>query len=251
VDDDRADRDGPISRRDFERAVRSLNLSDLNIRDAVLQLSAHVIALTDELTRRLDKVEPLPAAPNTTATPTPGTIEEAVGTLLPPTLAKIRAADARSTRVSLDQGADKYEVTPVDIPCEELIPLCGARCCTYTFSLSTTDLDERVIRWDYGQPYLIAQRASDGFCVHNHPTTRGCTAHAHRPRVCRTYDCRDDKRVWIDYEKRIPAPPGVRRESVVPDAFDLFERARLRSDVIHREMAAISDTCSDGAPKKT
>jgi hypothetical protein len=241
--------DDPISRRDFERAVRALNLSDLSLRDAVLQLSAQVVTLTDELTRRLDKAEPLPAPPGTPPTETPGTIEEAVGTLIPSTLAKIRAADARSTRVALDMGAGKYEVTPVDIPCDELIPLCGARCCTYTFSLSTQDLDEGVIRWDYGQPYLIRQRASDGYCFHNDPTTRGCTAHAHRPRVCRTYDCRDDKRVWIDFEKRIIAPLTTHIDSMKLQDFDLFERARLRSLTVHREAQAIATTFADGMPK--
>jgi hypothetical protein len=24
--------------------------------------------------------------------------------------------------------------------------------------------------------------------------------------VCRSYDCRTDKRIWIDFENRIPAP---------------------------------------------
>ncbi|MBX3156372.1 MAG: YkgJ family cysteine cluster protein [Deltaproteobacteria bacterium] len=242
-------RDAPISRRDFERAVRALNLSDLSLRDAVLQLSAQVVTLTDELTRRLDKVEPQPAPAGTPPTETPGTLEEAVTELIPTTLAKIRAADARSTRVALDMGADKYEVTPADVPCAELIPLCGARCCTYTFALSTADLDEGVIRWDYGQPYLIRQRASDGFCVHNDPTTRGCTAHAHRPRVCRTYDCRDDKRVWTDYERRIPAPLGQHFDETKVTDFDLFERARLRSLTVHREAQAIATTFSDGAPR--
>jgi hypothetical protein len=28
----------------------------------------------------------------------------------------------------------------------------------------------------------------------------------HRPAICRTYDCRKDPRIWIDFEKRIPAP---------------------------------------------
>jgi hypothetical protein len=242
--------DQPITRADFERAVRSLNLSDLQLRDALLQLSAQVVTLTDELTRRLDGVEPLPAPADTPATITPGTIEGAVAAQLPGTLAKIRAADVRSTRVSLDTGENKYDVEPVDIPCDELIPLCGARCCSYTFALSSADLDEGVVRWDYGQPYLIRQRASDGYCVHNDPTTRGCGVHAQRPRTCRTYDCRNDKRVWIDYAQRIPAP-HERHLQVEENVtlFDLFERARLRSLAVHREMSAINDSFADGKPK--
>ena len=33
-----------------------------------------------------------------------------------------------------------------------------------------------------------------------------CTAYDYRPSTCRTYDCREDRRVWIDFEARIPAP---------------------------------------------
>ncbi|MBL0219994.1 MAG: YkgJ family cysteine cluster protein [Myxococcales bacterium] len=41
---------------------------------------------------------------------------------------------------------------------------------------------------------MIRQRASDEYCVHNDPETHHCTVHSARPRVCRTYHCRDDKR---------------------------------------------------------
>ena len=91
------------------------------------------------------------------------TVEAAVNAALPEVHANIKAADvAQVSRVSIDVGDDKYTVTPSTPPCEELIPICEARCCKLTFSLSSADLDEGVIRWDYGQPYLIRQRASDG-----------------------------------------------------------------------------------------
>jgi Fe-S-cluster containining protein len=138
------------------------------------------------------------------------------------------------------------------VPCEELIPLCGGRCCTLSFSLSTEDLDEGVIRWDYGQPYLIRQRSSDGYCVHSDPDTRACTVHQYRPRVCRWYDCRKDKRVWIDYEQRIPAPMphGVFDDKGRGNAFDLLERAKRRAAAVHREMTAISETYADDVPRR-
>jgi hypothetical protein len=245
-----ADRDAPVTRADFERTVRSLNLSDLELRDALLQLAARVVALTDELTRRLDGVEPIPAPAGTPAAPATETVEAAVESGLPPALAQIRAADTR-TRVSLDLIGDKYQTPSTDIPCAELIPLCGARCCQLSFALSTEDLDEGVIRWDYGQPYLIRQRASDGFCVHNDPRSHGCTVHAQRPRACRAYDCRADPRVWIDYERRIPAPcpdePTPRAEESPP--FELAERARRRAAAIRAELAAINESFADGAPR--
>lgn len=246
--------DEPVGRTDFERAVRSLNMSDLAMRDALLSLSARVVALTDELTRRLDGVEPLPAPPNTPAPAPVGTIEAAVAAALPDTLNIIRVNDARSaTRVSLDLGGPKYETPSPPVPCEELIPLCGGRCCTLSFSLSTEDLDEGVIRWDYGQPYLIRQRSSDGYCVHSDPDTRACTVHRYRPRVCRSYDCRKDKRVWIDYEQRIPAPmPDEKLDDKGRGhaGFDLLDRARRRAAAVHREMAAIGETYAEGAPRR-
>lgn len=247
-----AARDAPVSRADFERAVRALNLSDLDLREAVVQLAARVVALTDELTRRIDGVEPLPAEPGTPAAPPTATVEAAVETALEPTLVQMRAAQAASpTRVSLDLGGDKYAEPGVDIPCAELLPLCKARCCRLSFALSTQDLDEGVIRWDYGQPYLIRQRASDGYCVHNDPDTQYCTVHAARPRVCRSYDCRNDDRVWTDYAQRIPAPhfEGVFDDKAVFDSrFDLIERVQRRAVALRREMVSISETYADRAP---
>ncbi len=244
-----AEREAPVSRTDFERAVRHLNMSDHDLRDAVLQLAARVVALTDELTRRIDGVEPDPAPPNTPAAPPTSTVEEAVNRLLPDALLNTVAGDARQPmRVSLDLGGDKYATTPSSPPCEELIPLCQARCCTLTFSLSTADLDEGVVRWDYGQPYLIRQRASDGYCVHCDPDSRSCTVHAQRPRVCRSYDCRDDVRIWIDYDKRIPQPLDAPLAKLKETGFDLVERARLRSRAATTEKKAIAESFAERAP---
>jgi Fe-S-cluster containining protein len=245
--------DAPVTRADFERAIRSLNMSDLDLRDAILNVGARIVALTDELTRRLDGVEPQPAPPNTPAPAPTATVEVAVAQSIEATLTAIHTDDARRrTRVSLDLGGSKYEAASPDIPCAELIPLCGARCCVLSFALSTEDLDEGVIRWDYGQPYLIRQRASDGYCVHNDPDGHGCTVHAARPRVCRMYDCRKDNRIWIDYEQRIPAPPhqGVYDDRGYGSDIDLLARARARAAAISRETLAISQSFADPAPAK-
>ncbi|MDB4960544.1 MAG: hypothetical protein JWP01_543 [Myxococcales bacterium] len=230
------DDDRYITRQDFERALRHLNIADLDVRDLVLKLAADVVALTNELKRRMpvdDQEAPL---------------DVAIDHNLDQVLHKVLAGDDGCSRVALDPDPDKYTVEPVAIPCAELIPLCEGRCCSYTFSLSTQDLDEGVIRFDYGQPYMIRQRSSDGYCVHNDPATRGCTAHAHRPKVCRTYDCRNDKRVWIDYENRIPAP---RDRPYIPDPvkLDRYERVRQRGLAIYREQMAIDGAYADGVPR--
>lgn len=132
------------------------------------------------------------------------------------------------------------------------MPPCGARCCTLSFALSTEDLDEGVSRWDYGQPYLIRQHATDGYCVHNDPDSHGCTVHPHRPRVCRSYDCRKDKRIWIDYEQQIPAPAphGKYEDRGHGSTFDLIERAKDRAQAIARESLAISQSYAETAPRK-
>lgn len=245
--------DAPATRAELERAIRSLHMSDLDLRDALLKLAARVVALTDELTRRLDGVEPVPAPPGTPAPPPTMTVEAATDAGIEPTLAAICAGDAQGAgRVSLDLGESKYQTESPPIPCAELIGLCQARCCTLSFALSTEDLDEGVIRWDYGQPYLIRQRASDGYCVHNDPDSRGCTVHHHRPRVCRSYDCRKDARVWIDYELRIPAPlaGGQVQLKAASSGFDLLERARARAAAVARETLAISESFAEAAPRK-
>lgn len=239
----------PVSRADFERALRFLNASDVELRDTVLKLAAQVVALTDELVRRIDHVEPQPAPPNTPARPPDGTIEEVVAGAMTETLAKIHAADQRYTpRVWLETDQeDKYAVTGPDVPCAELIHICKSRCCRLQFALSTTDLDEGVIRWDYGRPYMIRQRASDGKCVHNHPTTHFCTVHAQRPLVCRKYDCRTDKRIWADFENRILAPDIEGEDSEKP--FDLMERARQRSHALFIEDTAVLNAFPEADPQ--
>lgn len=200
-----ADHDAPVPRRDFERGLRHLHLSDAEIYDLIIRLSAHVVALTQKLGVTLD--------------------EE-----IPATLQRIQKANADSSQFLLDNRLEsKYELEGRSPPCDELLHLCGARCCQMTFALSIQDLDEGVVRWDYGQPYKIRQRASDGFCVHNDPASHGCTVHAQRPGVCRTYDCRNDRRVWLDYEKRIPTPPGhVFDADVETPPIDLVGRIRER-----------------------
>ena len=119
-------------------------------------------------------------------------------------------------RVRIEPRVDKYELAGADIDCDARIPLCRGRCCTLHFPLSHQDLDERVVKWDYLRPYIIRQRESDGYCVHNDPATKGCTVYHHRPAVCRSYDCRNDKRIWVDFEARIPVVDPAIEPRVVP-----------------------------------
>lgn len=111
---------------------------------------------------------------------------------------------SREASIAITNVPDKYALADLpEIDCEARLHLCRGRCCTFGFALSVQDLDERVVRWDYGRPYTIARR-EDGYCVHN--DDGACSIYPHRPAVCRTYDCREDRRIWLDFDKRIPAP---------------------------------------------
>ena len=121
-----------------------------------------------------------------------------------------------------DPEQDKYTFEgTVDIDCPDRVHLCKAACCRLTFALSRQDIEEGVVRWDLGKPYVIRQE-EDGWCCHLDRGTRLCTIREHRPVPCRGFDCRNDKRIWLDFEQWIPNPnigkPGWPRSEVAADA---------------------------------
>jgi Fe-S-cluster containining protein len=104
-----------------------------------------------------------------------------------------------------DEFPDKYALPPDTLPridCESRYHLCRGACCALRFALSSQDLDEAVVRWELGRPYLIRQ-ARDGRCVHQDRESFRCTVYQHRPGVCRMYDCSKDSRIWSDFENRV------------------------------------------------
>ena len=105
-----------------------------------------------------------------------------------------------------DPEYEKYSFQGgVEIDCESRIPFCKVTCCRLPFALSRQDVREGIVRWNLGQPYLIEQ-GPDGYCTHLDRCGRGCTIYQNRPVPCRAYDCRNDQRIWLDFEKRIPNP---------------------------------------------
>jgi hypothetical protein len=103
-------------------------------------------------------------------------------------------------------GVSKYQFQGgAAIDCEKRIPLCRAACCRLPFALSTEDVQEGVVRWDLGQPYRIAQDR-DGYCTHIDHSCGRCTVYVQRPIPCRGYDCRADKRIWLDFKQRVVNP---------------------------------------------
>lgn len=119
-------------------------------------------------------------------------------------LAKKIQAD-RGIKVRLSMVDDKYTVESPDIDCASRIPLCGARCCSFEVMLSRQDLTERKLPFVIDQPYMLPRDPVTKRCACM-DDSGACVAYEHRPATCRTYDCREDARVWIDFEARIPAP---------------------------------------------
>lgn len=126
-----------------------------------------------------------------------------------------REARVRLQREYVDRGmavavqefeVSKYEFAggPV-IDCGARLPLCGAACCKLPLALSTEDVREGVLTWDTGRPYMMAH-GSDHYCVHMDRQTRRCGVYGQRPIPCRGYDCRADRRIWLDFDARIINP---------------------------------------------
>ena len=204
-------------------ALRAALLAIEDLRGDLLRLAARVVALGEE-------VERLGGGPGLD-----DRIEARVAELVP----DFQAADLDAPgRLHLGPVEDKYAVGSDDgPPCAELLPICGARCCTFEVALSTQDLDEGVLRFDHGRPYLL-RHEPDRWCTHLDRDGHGCTVYAHRPVACRRYDCRDDPRVWVDYARRELAPLDA-----VPDRpasrFELLERVRRRELALLTESLAL------------
>jgi hypothetical protein len=117
--------------------------------------------------------------------------------------AKIQAD--RGVKVRLSMVDNKYEVENADIDCAARIPLCGARCCSFEVALSRQDVREGKLPFVVDQPYLLPRDPATKRCACM-GDGHACLVYEHRPATCRTYDCRDDRRVWLDFAARIPAP---------------------------------------------
>ncbi len=62
-----------------------------------------------------------------------------------------------------DGENDKYEFDrEATIDCDSCLHVCKAACCKMPFALSRQDVDEGIIRWEFGRPYMIAH-GEDGY----------------------------------------------------------------------------------------
>jgi Fe-S-cluster containining protein len=109
---------------------------------------------------------------------------------------------------------DKYSLKDeAKIDCEKRLPICRAACCALTYALSIQDINEG-IRWSLGKPFMNARKA-DGYCIHLQRDTLRCSLYEHRPSVCRQYSCRNDQRIWLDFDKMIINPNLFKEENLI------------------------------------
>lgn len=85
------------------------------------------------------------------------------------------------------------------VNCAERLHVCQAVCCKLSFALTGPEVDAGKVRWDLGFPYHIRHDVH-GMCVHHDANGGGCTVYADRPGVCRRYSCKNDGRIWKDFE---------------------------------------------------
>lgn len=221
-----------VTRREHELALRRTNLTISMLRDQLLQLGAQVVTLTEALAER-EVID-----------------DDSVTGPLAAAVHQVRCTDEANNPLRLTLGEsliDKYEVESPPIPCDELLHLCEGRCCKLTFALTTQDLDEVKVRWNYALPYSILQR-DNGYCVHNDATSRGCAVYECRPTPCREFDCRDDKHIWLDYDKRIPAPAAAIDDGsadAVRDRAKIEDKVRQHQVALTIEELALSSSHAD------
>lgn len=106
----------------------------------------------------------------------------------------------------MEMEEDKYgypETSEVD--CAARYHICKAVCCRQQFALSRQDVEEGILRWELGAPYM-ARKEADGNCPHLDRETCLCTVHENRSIPCRVYSCRDDKNIWLDFDNMVPVP---------------------------------------------
>ena len=119
-----------------------------------------------------------------------------------------RVEISRKGAVELASNNDKYTIEGEPIDCESRLELCQARCCSFGVVLTRQDVEEGQLQWEIERPYRLPRNA-DGYCSHLGRDDAHCQRYEYRPATCRSYTCKEDRRVWLDFEARIPAPMPV------------------------------------------
>jgi Fe-S-cluster containining protein len=119
--------------------------------------------------------------------------------------------------VQMGEERDKYNLEGQEsrLDCGSRRDLCRAACCKLDFALSTQDIEEGTVRWRLDQPYMI-RKGVNGYCIHLDQEKRQCSIYERRPAICRLYSCRNDGKVWLDYDRSAVNPALVPGEPAGP-----------------------------------
>jgi len=131
---------------------------------------------------------------------------------------------ARSMRwpnVSLRVEPDEPDA-PEAVDCASRMAVCHAVCCKLRFALTAEEVEQGVVKWDIGHPYIIRQ-SSNGYCAHNDEFSGGCMVYEHRPGLCRRYSCRGDDRIWKDFDGMVLNQAWIDDHVGRPDAILLVD----------------------------
>jgi Fe-S-cluster containining protein len=129
-----------------------------------------------------------------------------------------------------DPEEDKYTFEhEAHVDCESRLHTCKAMCCKFPFALSKQDVEEGIIRWEFGRPYLIAHD-TDGYCVHMDRKKYHCTVRDHRPVPCRGFTCENNEKwhVWNDYEAKEINQEMI--EKISQDNSKIYAISKVRSN---------------------
>lgn len=93
-------------------------------------------------------------------------------------------------------------VSSKQVDCASRVHLCKAACCRiFTIHLTAREVQSNKYRWNPKQPYTLVRNRHG--CSHLKAGTCDCLLYTDRPQTCRTYSCREDKRIWQDFDRMI------------------------------------------------
>jgi Fe-S-cluster containining protein len=86
------------------------------------------------------------------------------------------------------------------VNCQERLHIYQAVCCKLNFTLSVDEIESGTAKWDLGMPYFIRHNKA-GYCTHIDSEKKCCSIYNDRPKVCQKYSCKNDERIWKDFDK--------------------------------------------------